>query len=380
MQFLATILLISFVFFISLNFNSYQNKLNEIMQGQEEEIYLSFDITSREKSDEITFASDSIERQSELYRFIKENPSFKAYTADMQSSMWLPESNIDSSFAVDPKYDPDAYFLLEIDNEFQDVFKLKCVKGRLFSTGDFKDTGNEVPLLLGYDFQKYYKLDDVIYDYSEQCYRVVGFLEKSSFYLNPYNDEVYWLDRAFVVPLQPDKFEELDYFSAISSTFIITDDTANLWAIQEKSNELKLYTFEFRSFTEDLNMASEGYRYGILMLGLLAAAMLFFAVTGFILNLIRFIKTHTKEFENHFISGGGMAPIILRILIQVFIIIFLSDIIMVIIYRLLDIFVAPLFYRLTPVTLLTILASLLIGLVIIVYPVIMLSRIRKTVS
>ena len=108
------------------------------------------------------------------------------------------------------------------------------------------------------------------------------------------------------------------------------------------------------------------------------AAILFFAVAGFILNLVQFIKTHTKEFEGHFLSGGRIIPIILRILIQVFIIIFLSDIIVAVIHKLSEIIAVPYFYsRLTPVTLLTILASLLIGLVIVIYPVVMLSRIQK---
>lgn len=268
--------------------------------------------------------------------------------------------------------------LLNIDEEFQSVYKLKCAKGRLFSANDFKDTGNEIPLLLGYDFQKYYNLDDKIYDDGGQCYRVVGFLEKSSFYINPLRgEEISWLNRAFIIPLQPDKFEEWDYNSAIYSTFIITDDPENLRAIQEKSNELNLYTFEFRSFTEQLQMRLEGYHYSILIIGFITAAILFFAVTGFILNLIQFIKTHTKEFENHLLSGGRIMPIILRILIQVFIIIFLSGIIVAVIHKLLEIIAVPYFYRPTPVTLLTILASLLIGLVIVIYPMVMLSRIQK---
>jgi len=348
------------------------------MQGQDEEIYLSIDISSREKFDEITYARDSIKRQNELYKFMKENPSFKTYTAVDTYSMWLSDSNLDNSFTRGPLYDPNDYFLLKIDEEFQSVYKLKCAKGRLFSANDFKDTGNEIPLLLGYDFQKYYNLDDKIYDDGGQCYRVVGFLEKSSFYINPLRgEEISWLNRAFIIPLQPDKFEEWDYNSAIYSTFIITDDPENLRAIQEKSNELNLYTFEFRSFTEQLQMRLEGYHYSILIIGFITAAILFFAVTGFILNLIQFIKTHTKEFENHLLSGGRIMPIILRILIQVFIIIFLSGIIVAVIHKLLEIIAVPYFYRPTPVTLLTILASLLIGLVIVIYPMVMLSRIQK---
>jgi len=327
---------------------------------------------------------DSIERQSKLYKFMKENPSFKAYTAIDSYSMYLPDANIDSSFAdPDNPDNPDSYFLLKIDNEFQNVFKLKCAKGRLFSDEDFKDTGDEIPLLLGYDFQKYYNVGDVITDYRNQRYKVVGFLEKSSFYINPLrSNQIYWLDRAFVVPIQPNKIEETsEYDSAICSTFIITDDPANLQAIQEKSNELGLHTFSFESFTEILEAELEIYRYIILVIGIITAVILFFAIAGFILTLIQFIKNHKEEFEKHLLGGGGIGSIVMRIVIQVLFVILLADIVVAVIYMLLSRFaVPPIFYNVTPgyVVALTILASLVIGLIITVYPVIMLYRIKKS--
>lgn len=373
-------LLIGFLLFFSLDINSYKNKLNEIVQGQEEEIYLSCDVTSDRKFEELTYASDSIERQSELYKFMKENPSFKAYTADDSYSMWLPDASIDSSFA--DEYNPNHYFLLKIDNEFQNVFKLKCIKGRLFSDKDFEDTGNEIPLLLGYDFQKYYDVGDVITDYIGQRYKVIGFLEKSSFYVSPLRgNQIYWLDKAFIEPIQPHRLEEWDYYSAIANTFIITGGPENLQAIQEKSNELRLHTFSFESFTERLESELEVYRYTILVIGIITAVVLFFAIAGFILNLIQFIKNHKEEFEKHLLGGGGMSPIVMRIVIQVLFIILLADIIVAVMYMLLSRSEAPpIFYNVTPgyVIALTILASLVIGLIIIVYPIVMLYRIKKS--
>ena len=384
-QILAVMLLIGFLLFFSLDINSYKNKLNEIVQGQEEEIYLSCDVTSDRRFEQLIYASDSIERQSELYKFMKENPSFKAYTADDSYSMWLIDTDIDSSFAVDSRYDLDAFFLLKIDNEFQNVFKLKCIKGRLFSNEDFEDTEDEIPLLLGHDFQKYYNVGDVITDYRNQHYKVIGFLEKSSFYVNPLRgDKIYWLDKAFVEPLQPhrfDKGDKGDYYSAIANTFIITGGPENLQAIQEKSNELRLHTFSFESFTERLESELEVYRYTILVIGIITAVVLFFAIAGFILNLIQFIKNHKEEFEKHLLGGGGMSPIVMRIVIQVLFIILLADIIVAVMYMLLSRSEAPpIFYNVTPgyVIALTILASLVIGLIIIVYPIVMLYRIKKS--
>lgn len=363
-QVLAALLLLSFTFYIVLDINSYKNKLNEIIQSQEEEIYLTNNISSMEKVDEILFGGqDSMKKQGELYEFIKQNPSFKTYTADMQWQMYLPDSNLDDSFVIS-RHVPNAYFLLKIDQEFHSIFKLKCVKGRIFTTVDFKDTGSEVPILLGYDFQKYYDLDDIICDNEGHCYKVIGFLEKSSFYLNPGRDSmVYWLDKAFIVPLQPDRFSYTsEHESAISSTFIITDDTENFQAIQEKSNELGLYTFEYRSFTNQLQNLLEAKRFRAMIIGFMMVIILIFSIIGLISNLIQFINTNTKEFAIHLLCGGRIRSIIQRILIQTFLMIFIADIIVIAIHRL------------SMTTFLTITFSLLIGTIIIIYPAIMLSK------
>jgi len=365
-QILAALLLLSFIFHIVLDINSFKNKLNEIIQGQEEEIYLSFDLTSSEKIDEIiNGGQDSIKRQSELFEFIKQNPSFKTYTADTGFSMWLSDSNLDSSFAEHPQWDPNAYFLLKIDQNFLNVFKLKCVKGRIFSADDFKDMGSEIPILLGYDFQRYYDLDDTIRDDEGHSYRVVGFLGKSSFYLDPgQGDTIFWLDKAFIIPLQPDKFgDDTTYYeSTINRTFIITDDKENLQAIQEKSNELNLYTYEYRSFTEQLQDILEANRSKIMTIGFMMTIILIFGIIGLISNLIQFITTHTKEFAIHLLCGGQIKSITQRILIQTFLIILIADIIVIIIHKF------------SPVTLLTVISSLVIGLIVIIYPIVMLSK------
>lgn len=336
------------------------------MQGQEEEIYLTNNINSMEKDEEIlNGGQDSIRRQGELYEFIKQNPSFKTYTADQCHSMWLSDSNLDDSLTKRPGYTPGMYFLLKIDQEFLSVFKPKYVKGRIFSADDFKDTGSEIPLLLGYDFQKYYDLDDTIRDDEGHSYRVIGFLEKSSFYLDPLRGYIiFWLDKAFVVPLQPDKFgdDTAYYESALSSTFIITDDTNNLQAIQEKSNELDLYTYEYRSFTEQMQNLLEATRFKVMITGFMMAIILIFSSIGLILNLVQFITTHTKEFAIHLLCGGQVKSVIQRILIQTFLIIFIADIIVIVIHKF------------SLITLLTVTSSLLIGLMITVYPAIMLSK------
>ena len=234
------------------------------MQDQEEEIYISHDITSDRKFEELTYAPDSIDRQSELYKFMKENPSFKTYTADMQWPMYLPDANIDSSFTnpYNPG-NPDYYFLLKIDNEFQNVFKLRCVKGRIFSDEDFKDAGDEIPILLGYDFQKYYDVDDVITDYRNQRYKVIGFLEKSSFMLT----RLEAIKSTGLIRHLLNLFSRINLIRGIRGLLLYYSQYfcaggPQLQAIQEKSNELRLHTFSFENLLKDLSQV-EVYRYTI---------------------------------------------------------------------------------------------------------------------
>ncbi|MDI6735860.1 MAG: hypothetical protein QME42_06660 [bacterium] len=363
-QIIATLILIIASSSFTLDMRNYQKKLTIVMNRQQEEMYIPSDISSHEKRDEIVNGGeDSIRRQSELYKFMKENPSFRTYTAVTGFSMWLNNTKLDSSFAINPRCEPNAYFLLKIDDKFQDVFKLKCSKGRLFSDADFNSTVSEIPLLLGYDFQKYYDINDTIHDNEGYNYRVIGFLDKLLFHINPLQGEtIYWLDKAFVVPLQPNKFDTIGYDSAICSTFIITDDPCNLQAIQEKSAQLGLYTFDFRSFTKQRQYLLESSNYELIIWGFIISVILFFAVTSFISVIMQFINTHTKEFAIHLLCGGRIISIIQRILMQVFAIIFLADIIVVAIYKF------------SLITLITTLSSLLIGLIIVIYPVIMLSK------
>lgn len=357
-QIAATLVLFSFVVSIALNVNSYRDKLNKIIEG--EEIYFSRDMTDQSRFDEMIVNPESSERMRGLYLFMKQNPSFATYTAEAQHLMWLTDDSLDSSLAVQAEGAVKGYNLLKIDGKFLDIYRLKCAEGSLFAKEDFI-TGEEVtPLLLGSDLRRFYQLNDVINDDKGARYRVTGFLEKSSFFLQPgKSGEIYSLDNWFIIPVRPDL--DGDYDSAIMSTNIITDDPSHLQEIQQKSSELGLYTLEFRSFSEQMLRIEEDYRLQIKIIGLMLSMVLIFSIIGLISNLVQFINTHTKEFAIHLLCGGQVASIIQRILIHIFLLITVADVIVLAIHRI------------GLASLLTIAFSLVIGLLIALYPAVMLS-------
>ena len=87
-----------------------------------------------------------------------------------------------------------------------------------------------------------------------------------------------------------------------------------------------------------------------------------FALISFISTLIQFINTNIKEFTIHLLCGGTIKSIIQRIIIQVFSIILFAYIIIIAIQGI-DL-----------VALLTFGSSLLIGIIILIYPLILLSK------
>jgi hypothetical protein len=357
-QITAALVLFSFIVLIALHISSYRDKLNEIIEDQE--IYLMRDLTDQSRYDQIVTNPSSSVKLRELYQFIKHDPLFDTYTADAQHFMWLAENKPPNSLAVRSNPPHKGYNLLKIDDQFMDVYELQCVEGSPFTKEDFSSVGETIPLLLGYDFRPYYQLNDIITDTRGFRYHVIGFLEQSAWFMQPgKSSEIYPLDTWFVIPVRPD----LDgfYDSAIMTTYIISNDPSHLQKIQQKSTGLGLFTFEFRSFTEQMGRIQGEIDLQIKIMGLMFSVVLIFSMIGLISNLVQFIDTHTKEFAIHMLCGGQVSSIIRRILIQIILVLILSNLIVFAIHGA------------SPITLATIAFGLVIGSLIMLYPAIKLS-------
>lgn len=357
-QITAALVLFSFIVSVALHVSSYREKLNGIIESQE--IYLIRDLTDQSGLDQIWTNPDSSTKLRELYQFMKHSPLFDTYTADAQHFMWLAEDKSHNSLAVRSNPPHKGYNLIKIDDKFMDVYELQCVEGSLFTREDFSSTKETIPLLLGYDFRSFYQLNDIITDTRGFRYHVVGFLEQSSYFIQPgKSGEIYSLGTWFVIPVGPDL--DGSYDSAIMTTYIITDDPYHLQRIQQKSTELGLFTFEFRSFSEQMRRIQEDHDLQIKILALIFSVVLIFSMIGLISNLVQFIDTHTKEFAIHMLCGGQVSSIIRRILTQIILMLILANVIVFAIHGA------------SSITLATITFGLVIGSLIVLYPAIKLS-------
>src|SRR5690554_4510971 len=215
---------------------------------------------------------------NELYSFM--TTSFDVFTASSQEYLFLKDEGLDP-FVVYHSGTSKAFNLLKIDQNFSSVYDLNCVEGELFTSEDFQSEGT-IPLLLGYDFQKYYQLGDIITDTHDVRYQVRGFLEKSSYFLQPgKSDEVYLLDSWFVVPITPEIFmDSADFDPIIMSTYIFADDASDLEKIRNKSTELDLYSLEFRSFAQQMQWIREDFNLLIKLIGFILVVVLLFSIIG----------------------------------------------------------------------------------------------------
>lgn len=73
---------------------------------------------------------------------------------------------------------------LAINETTIEKFDLSLLEGRKFSTNEYEDTSNTLPVILGYNFKKFLKLGDELKIFSEnpeQRIKVIGFLKKDSY-------------------------------------------------------------------------------------------------------------------------------------------------------------------------------------------------------
>ena len=167
------------------------------------------------------------------------------------------------------------------------------------------------------------------------------------------------LDNYIVMPscITKDTDELTATIQFLSSNFI-TDDKSQMYKIIEKTEELDLFSLDLRSFKEQCKDIQAKTLEKILFIGALICILFVFALVGFIGNIIQFISDSTREFSVNLLCGATENQIVLRIAIQIVLIILLSNI-------------APFFiFGLSKAFIITFCYSMLIGLLILLYPIV----------
>lgn len=223
----------------------------------------------------------------------------------------------------------------------------------------FANSESEIPIILGRNFKKYYKKGDILYDTSQQPYRIYGFFNKGSYYIAPNRiSSMEYLDNYFVIPkYNTENTEELIAAFEFFSTYYITDNELQIYQIIDKSKELNLFALKSLSFEDECRNIQFKTREKIIFNSALLIILLIFALIGFIGNLIQFISDSSREFAIHLLCGASESHIILRVGMQIVLMIFLSNI-------------APFaIFGAGKATIITSISSLIIGAFILLYPI-----------
>lgn len=327
LQIMFCLIMISYSVSVINNTFDYKDKFSVFEKTSE--MYMIVDNTDDEHITELWDDESSVNKLMEFYTYISNNKEFNSYCFVSDSTSFDTEKDLDT-YSDKMEDGTTFYDLLGIDSNFSQVFNLKNSSGEFFSTDDYETDDNSIPVLLGSNYQKYYSIGDEIFE----NHIVKGFLEEKSFYLDPKSSgDVIYLDNYIITPLiinSDSDFPTLD--NAITSTVILTDNQQDLQEISKKSQELDLYNFSFKSYTQQFNdIIASALTYIYLTLTIVFL-VLFFCIICVISSLLNFLETHKKEFAVHLLCGARKRDFVLRIIWQIAIVIFLSNVVNFIIY------------------------------------------------
>jgi hypothetical protein len=186
--------------------------------------------------------------------------------------------------------------------------------------------GEEIPVVLGSDYKKYYNIGDKIQTDIDEVFAVVGFFNKDEYYVAPYeSDKAYYLNQSFVIP---NKASENNFITLVS-TCLQTDDSEVLDEMIKKSEEMGILSLEYESFTFQMEESKTDIINEMMTMASVMIILFIFASIGIICYIVRFIQIRMREFSIHMIYGASEGSILIRISMQIILMICVSVVVAV---------------------------------------------------
>lgn len=229
---------------------------------------------------------------------------------------------------------------LTANKNFLDLYGIKICKGRMFSEDDYCYDDNAVPILVGYELQSVYELGKtyIISDGGIDIeVEVVGVLKNNSSYLRLGDFGEESLNDTIILPFSSErliKSEQIsDYDMALQSIIFIPDDNKSIEVISLLLQNTDTFFMHFEKLDENLQELVDYLRPQIEYEIVISGIILFFAMIGFVSNLIIMINNSMIEYAVHMFCGASIVDLIKRILIQSGLVMLISLIPTVIFYR-----------------------------------------------
>ena len=355
--------LLSMILNTMLTYNQIENKMNTITKDRC--IYLLKNKTTDEQLDIILNNKNKKKLVIELYDTIENDKNITYYTANSSLSFYGSESMHFDQTLLKNKRNSRCVNQLSVTPNFLEIFDIQGDYGI-----DMRDNiinyseGNAIPILMGADYKRFFSMDEVIYDSSNNAYKIVGFLNKNSFYIAPSESrDIIYLDKFIISPqIIDDSSGIVDLFLAIINSNYITNNRNAIENVVDKSTELDLFDLSATDFTEQLQNIKNDYRDETSVYSCLLSVILVFSFIGITCNILQYISEYTKEFAIHMLSGASKFDIILRVTLQIFLMLFLA-VIPVVIYN-----------GIKLVSLIIILLAFFYAIIVLIYPIIILNK------
>jgi len=304
-QIICVFILIAISVSMLSSLNSFKTKMNNL--NNISQLYIIRDNTDNEIMNKRFSENDINGKLLSFYSYLTNSRDFSFFTYFEESVFLTNNKSSDTETQTS---------ILSVDPKFLEVFYISCDVGRNFNSDDYKSNNEYIPILLGNDFSNQYKVNDILLS----KYKVVGILEKNSFFLTPgKTDEVRYLNNFLLAPLIIDESTSFSTLDSILTSGTITTTTNKILAeIENKAKEIGLYDdLTFISFFEQLNNIIENNVLQIFFISFIFFLILFFCTVCMIVSLINFINYHQREFSIHFLCGAKKEDIIIRLILQV---------------------------------------------------------------
>ena len=221
-----------------------------------------------------------------------------------------------------------------------------------------------VPVVAGCSYKKIYDLGDVFFDFDQRPYKIVGFLKDGEIYAAPFEkSKAFSLNKTFIVPIEAEPLNEgINYITNLVGTYFVTDDENLIQSIIEEADRLELPQLRYRSLEKQLAYTVENLKNEAITMGSVLAIVFVFAATGMVSYMVRFIQKRLREFAIHMLCGAKPLDVMMRIVAQLVLILIIADVFVLLLFD--SIFVIAI----------TIALSIIYGLGIIAYPMLVLKE------
>ncbi len=213
---------------------------------------------------------------------------------------------------------------------FFDFFSLNFKDNIVPNFKEMFSNSQIIPVIVGFDFSKEYKIGDVFKSSYNDQYIVSGILDENMSYIKVKADRSFRnLDNRIIIIANHNNIKsQSDYDSMICNAYIITSDTSQIKKIINTAAKLDTYNFFISDMQKQFKYVLHDYSVLIQFQSFVVIMLLLFVVMNFTLSLIQYYRQNIFEIGIHLMSGATKADIFLRTVFRIAPIFIISTVVM----------------------------------------------------